>query len=168
MFPKHAPLSWKPHAWFQGQHGQRSSPATRLHAGVLPKKPLQRLLTFLQDLLLSWALTLFSCQSYIASMPTPGQEPCWSEFWLWPHRFDFLAWRWIYLMSLHWSVNIYFWLETIDRPVMIALHWHCRPGCLWGDSTLPALLPGSPSLVEHSVLAQQQGYLSYNDGGKKI
>lgn len=75
MLTEHAPLSWKLPAWSQGQHRQCSSPASKPRAGVLPGKPLQGLLTFLRDLLSGWALTIVFCQSYIASMPTPGQEP---------------------------------------------------------------------------------------------
>lgn len=59
MLPEHAPLSWKLPACSQGQHSQRSSPAMEPHVEVPPEKPLQGPLTFLQDLLLGWALTIF-------------------------------------------------------------------------------------------------------------
>lgn len=170
MLPEHAPLSWKLPACSHGQHSQRSSPAMEPHVEVPPEKPLQGPLTILQDLLLGWALTIFFFARVILHLcPHLARNPVDLN----PHGFDLLAWPWIYLITMlsviitHSTVNLHFWLKTIYRPVMIALLWHCRPGSFWGDGTLFALLLGYPCLVVHPVLAQLQGYLSYNAGGKK-
>lgn len=154
--PEHTPLSWK------------------LCEGELPEKPLQGLSTFLWELLLGWALTLVFWQSYVAPMPIPGQAPCWSESWPW--HVDLTSWLNLGLVSSPWtrlSVSTFGW------PCLLCPDLPCLPssgtvdlGPVWGDTTLPDLLsslaPGSPSLVEHSVLAARwKGHLSCNAAVKK-
>lgn len=75
MLPEHAPLSWKVLTWSQGPDRECRSPAMQPHAGVLPEKLLQRLLTILQDLLLGWALTLFSARAILHLCPLLARNP---------------------------------------------------------------------------------------------